>query len=526
MAAINVVHATNSGVWPFWPVDKVSGLSETSPQIAPAARIQRLPDRGRIRMASAWLTPPSPDHSDSTARQNSSEVCDPPTAELIPPSHVSETVHSLMISGGSNASEGQNPLLSAITVAALELTEATGAALALKTEEGVVCLARAGETAPPLGTVLGTNSGISGECFRTGLAQHCPDVAVDSRVDAEASERLGVRSLAVVPLLEANSVVGILEVFSDHAGAFEESHITLLSQLAAIAFSTRKPASGAIVAVADDVPETSAEAVIPIPSIAERVLQEPAPETKPSRSVKLAVLAVALLALVVSFGWVAVRTLRGPASQRPANKTTAEAQVPNTSNPAGAVVPPSYTPAPGFSKQQFNATANSVVVRASNTHPLRQETTRQSIKSDDASRGPLKESPAAVAVDKNEVSKAFAELEKNSAQVSSSIVTPSVQMPVNTLPVSQGVTGGSLVRSVAPTYPETAKRQKIQGDVVLQAVVEVDGTVRDLTLVSGDPVLAGAARQAVTQWRYSPYLLNGKPVSMRTSITIRFTLPQ
>jgi len=82
------------------------------------------------------------------------------------------------------------------------------------------------------------------------------------------------------------------------------------------------------------------------------------------------------------------------------------------------------------------------------------------------------------------------------------------------------------VRSVAPTYPETAKRQKIQGDVVLQAVVEVDGTVRDLTLVSGDPVLAGAARQAITQWRYSPYLLNGKPVSMRTSITIRFTLPQ
>jgi protein TonB len=129
-------------------------------------------------------------------------------------------------------------------------------------------------------------------------------------------------------------------------------------------------------------------------------------------------------------------------------------------------------------------------------------------------------------VNPGDVSKALAELQKTPAPVASSIVTPSVQMPVNNLPVSQGITGGTLLHSVQPTYPDSARRQKIQGEVVLEAVVDTDGAVRDLTLVNGDPILASAAKQAVAHWRYAPYLLNGKPVSMRTNIRIRFTLLQ
>jgi len=430
-----------------------------------------------------------------------------------------------MTSAGSPSGEGQNPLLSAITVAALELTEATGAALALKTGEGVVCLARAGETAPPLGTVLGTASGISGECFRTGVAQCCRDAFADPRVDAEASERLGVRSLAVVPLLDTEGVLGILEVFSDRAGAFGESHIALLGQLGSIAFSRRRPEPEPTLPVfveQETVQDLSAPA--PIPPVSTSAFQERELEAKPNPAVKIAVVAVALLISVVSLGWVATRILRRPSVA--SNKGAAGLQAP-ASRPAATVVASTSAAVPDSSKHPTNPAAADVVVRASNVQPLHKQPSGQVVPHDAvAEPSPKNESVASEAVETAEISKALAEMQKNPAQVSSTIVAPAVQMPANTLPVSQGISGGSLVHSVPPTYPDSARRQKIQGDVVLEGVVEVDGIVHDVTLVRGDPVLAGAAKQAVTQWRYAPYLLNGKPISMRTSITIRFTLPR
>lgn len=90
--------------------------------------------------------------------------------------------------------------------------------------------------------------------------------------------------------------------------------------------------------------------------------------------------------------------------------------------------------------------------------------------------------------------------------------------------VSQGVTKGMLVHQVQPTYPAIAKAARVQGDVVLKAIINKEGQIQDLQLVSGHPMLVPPAIEAVKQWRYRPYLLNGQPVEVETTITVIFSL--
>ena len=91
--------------------------------------------------------------------------------------------------------------------------------------------------------------------------------------------------------------------------------------------------------------------------------------------------------------------------------------------------------------------------------------------------------------------------------------------------VSQGITGGKLIRRVEPQYPYQAKQQRIAGDVVVAALIGKDGRVREVKSVRGNAMLSSAAIAAVRQWRYEPYKLNGDPVDMQTEIVIKFALP-
>ncbi|MGB8769217.1 MAG: TonB family protein [Candidatus Korobacteraceae bacterium] len=90
--------------------------------------------------------------------------------------------------------------------------------------------------------------------------------------------------------------------------------------------------------------------------------------------------------------------------------------------------------------------------------------------------------------------------------------------------VSQGVSQGLLIHKVTPTYPPLARQARIQGTVVLQALIGKDGAIQNLHVVSGHPMLTGAALDAVKQWRYKPYYLNGEPVEVETTINVNFTL--
>src|SRR5579859_3761728 len=88
--------------------------------------------------------------------------------------------------------------------------------------------------------------------------------------------------------------------------------------------------------------------------------------------------------------------------------------------------------------------------------------------------------------------------------------------------VSSGVAEGLKVRDVSPIYPFAARQAHIQGEVILQATIGKDGMIHDLKVVSGHPILADAARGAVEQWRYRPYMLYGNPVEVETTIKVIF----
>ncbi len=83
---------------------------------------------------------------------------------------------------------------------------------------------------------------------------------------------------------------------------------------------------------------------------------------------------------------------------------------------------------------------------------------------------------------------------------------------------------GSLAYKVVPTYPPLAKSARIQGQVLLQAVISKQGVIENLRALSGPPMLVEAAVEAVRQWRYRPYILNGEPIEVETQITVNFSL--
>jgi protein TonB len=106
---------------------------------------------------------------------------------------------------------------------------------------------------------------------------------------------------------------------------------------------------------------------------------------------------------------------------------------------------------------------------------------------------------------------------------STPVAVPKVAAPQR-VRVSAGVTSGLLVRKVNPVYPPLARQARISGTVVLRAVISKDGSIENLSLVSGHPMLAPAAIDAVKQWKYKPYLLNGEPVEVDTEVQVNFTL--
>ena len=108
--------------------------------------------------------------------------------------------------------------------------------------------------------------------------------------------------------------------------------------------------------------------------------------------------------------------------------------------------------------------------------------------------------------------------------VGSSLPPPKVAAPQKPLRVSSGVVAGNKISGPNPVYPAIAKTARIQGQVVLQATISKQGTIEGLHAVSGPPMLYQSAIDAVRQWRYKPYILNGEAVEVETTIQVNFTL--
>ena len=96
---------------------------------------------------------------------------------------------------------------------------------------------------------------------------------------------------------------------------------------------------------------------------------------------------------------------------------------------------------------------------------------------------------------------------------------------VVTRPISVShMSEGDLVRKILPTYPPLARAARLQGQVVLHAVISKQGTIENLRVLAGHPILVPAAIEAVRQWRYRPYILNNEAVEVETQITVNFSL--
>jgi GAF domain-containing protein len=140
--------------------------------------------------------------------------------------------HALIQTDEINAGEiDLEPGISIIAEKAQTLTGATGAAIALRRGNEIICRARTGRTAPDIGVRLQTDSGLSAECVRTGEVLLCNDAESNPRVDWASCRRMGVRSILVSPLRHFRRTLGVFEVLSSTPHAFDNNDVATMQFL-------------------------------------------------------------------------------------------------------------------------------------------------------------------------------------------------------------------------------------------------------------------------------------------------------
>ncbi len=455
--------------------------------------------------------------------------------------------------------------------AARRFTHASASALAMWKDGVMVCRARGGDLAPPLGARLSADKGISGECLRTGMVQYCADTENNPLVDLEVCRSLGLRSIAVLPIHGASGVNGILEVFSAHPSTFTEHHLALLSELAVlaeIARATAPKASPVVVPIempsqhgaqsvselstesptqlADESHESHPSGILPASdSLGDVTLATVAPRSR--RLVVGAIVGVFLLLLGLAI-WLGVRGADRDAgyarAASPPRLVAANASANSSPNaPANALanvaasqsrVPdndPVWKPNPGgepISIAVGKPAAGSPVRLASKADVIVRKFAPPSTSGNSAQ--PAMNAATAQQANAPSQQPAGAETfavvgEAGNSSTLTNVLTAKASLPTLGAPVSQGISGGKLLLQVPPVYPQRERTKRIEGKVVLDALVNEDGSVASVKVVEGPQALAQSAIAAVKQWRYQPFLLDGAPVKKEMTITINFKLP-
>lgn len=487
-------------------------------------------------MAHQFMLPSDPwDHGSPGGQPTSSRD----ESRAVSPSRISIDHLAVLLSAkdeGTPAELTRDLQLNDIVEQACLATGATGAAIALARGDELICRASTGKTAPDLGIRLNTEHGLSAFCVNTRETQRCDDCDFDPRVDAEACRQLGVRSVLVIPMVYGDFLLGIFEIFSPHSFAFHDRDAeTLLalsrSVLIALGISTLpqelepapepvaspEPMAPArfhfsdLVAAGRDpwaeepapVHDRSRDAVvhpkiaeIPVPRQEVRdglsaSAEESVPQFKtvqPPRDYWTGILTFLVVALALVLGWMLGhgRSARQNAAREELRTAVAaqEGNIPATpqienGELEGTIELPS--PPSGVAKREKAKTdPDGLVVYQDGKIIFRQVT---------PSRAKLGRQPA------------------------------------NPVKLAPDVAGALLTRRIEPHYPERARRQNVQGAVILQALVNEDGGVQQLKVLVGNADLAVAAIDAVRHWRFKPYALKGKTSQFETRITVNFALP-
>ena len=490
-----------------------------------------------------------------------------------------------LIAGGDRRLE---PILGSITNAALRLSGATGAALAMWKDGAMVCRARSGTTAPALGARLSAETGISGECLRSGKIQHCIDTENNPLVDVEVCRSLGLRSIAVLPIQGWRGVNGILEVFSTAPAAFTDEQIDLLVQLAALAERARASqphgASPAAPKLPSAIAKVQPSGLLPASDrVGDVALAVVGRRSRPFVKAVVALVSISLLGLVIWLGWKGPAETDGKAhaatpdsvsgaSGNAAALSSATEPISATQysvNPRPSLNPalnndPVWKPDPGgqplfptggkpsagapvrfAAKVEGLSEKKPAPGRASATEGQIDRPTSLADSSgkvaDKVARNivivhDVASSQTESQVDpqdsRSEVADSHAtESAPSVASVSGSETSPSplngvlsakASLPDLTRPVSLGVSGGKLLHRVSPAYPIEARVLRQGGTVVLAATVMEDGRVGSVRVIDGPQLFAQSAVEAVKQWRYKPFELDGKPVKNEIAITLQF----
>jgi TonB family protein len=380
-------------------------------------------------------------------------------------------------------------VLNEVVAQARKATRASGAAIALARDGRMICRATTGN-APDLGVRVETDSGISGACLITGNIQLCSDTDVDPRVNAEACRRLNVRSMLMVPISDGKHNFGIVEVFAAPPNAFNEEDIKALQVLAQSVATSKKASDEGLVPEAKLGVASVAQAESPevLPTLAGA--QEPEPpsfavEEPDKREFLTSVLVVLVIAVAIVLGVV----IGVGVMPRKAGRTPVQSGSVSAKNPT----------------ERGMETSSRASVPAS---------------------GAPTESRAADSAAQKPPSSAAAEPPVGGLIVTQNgkVIYRSDSAPGEGT-VDKPRPYGRLIHRVNPTYPEAARSQHIQGPVILNAHVLGDGSVGEIEVVTGHPLLAEAATRAVKQWKFQSYSVNGQPVERQERITVRFTLP-
>jgi TonB family protein len=448
-------------------------------------------------------------------------------------------------------------VLNEIVEQACLATGATGAAIVLERDGEMVCRASSGPTAPELGARLDTAAGLSGECIRTGRIQRCDDAQADPRADAAASQRLGVRSVLVLPLVGRNGVFGLFEVFSPRAWAFGERDertlealvVRVMKNLARAAEPLESLISGPVVddrvvdspvldgpvvggpvvdgLVVDGPVEAPVERPVEAVLVADPLLQDPqsGPEAarvpdqqeraealSPDRgrrvdfvgwALSAAVFACTLLLVVLIVQRFGSTKATGRRAVRPSVTVTpgATASGASVSSAKSAPMPVGRVAAPSSPLASAPAAVSHVQPAAPAGTLLVYENGREVF------RMPPSQGQA-----------------EPTAAADGAVERAASVAPERVVALSPAAAESSLIHRVEPDYPEAARGQQLQGAVVLDVHIGQDGTVQDVKVVSGEPLLADAAMAAVRQWRFQPRSIDGAPAEMQTRVTLNFRL--
>jgi TonB family protein len=483
--------------------------------------------RGLALDSPGTLLMPQPESYRTTSRTSSAEAG---SAEA--GSDLRNVARTLAAHGGG-VDLALDLILNEVVEQARLATGATGAAIALGRAGEMVCRATTGGNAPDLGMRLETTSGLSGACLQSGKIQLCSDTATDPRVDAEACLRLGVRSILVLPLSDGPSAAkapfGIMEVFSARAHAFGERDVSTLEVLArrvveekqgAEKVSAQGPGVGAAPVIepkAPLAPELARESGRAArDEVSAEVRNDISNYERPGRrsdvwSFVLGILVIATAVMLgLALGWrgAIVSGLQGQrqgSQERGGDASRAK----TTGADAGAGRATAAAPAGDLAP----AAGSGAVIQPNAPQP--------SVAPTKAASAAAASTPPSGGLLVTENGKVIYRLSPSAPGASGSARAVSAASDS----VADESSATRLIHRVEPEYPAEAAAQHIQGVVTLDVQIGAEGAVHNIEVVDGNPLLAEAAVQAVRQWRYQPYAVDGRPAGMQTRITIRFKLP-